>query len=498
MSYRIDDSDYIKPDVDEELLKPKGNRKRPRNLLQLMEENRGIYINEDGYIESIDPRTFAQYVVKRVDMFRIDTGKSPTRMAKNQATHGYEVISQVTLGKVCMHILDEYCSDVYDLVREPLVFNYIDKHIQSHAKVEVDDRYLLFPNGIYDLEEGTFDDQFDTDACLTYQMGFAYDPDATCKRWKKALRDMFPDDQEAMLAVIQEMFGYTFAYGSAKAGKLFYLYGRGRNGKSLLNTVLRKLHGEENVAGIPLNQLADRFNLSAIYRKRVCICPENSQAKLLDTSTLKALTGRDAIKIEFKYEMPFTDVLKTKIIVSSNHLLQTDDDSTGFWERILAIPFKVIFVAETEDVKGVDKRYTKPRVTDLEDELEEELPGIFNWAVEGLSRLRDNDWKFTYSKSSEDLRDKMLVYSKPVTAFVKEHVTQGNDGSEGGQPDKIKSSEVLSIYRNWARSKMIDIDGLYSGKFRQDFMDSLQKNGIYAYVRKDSVDYYYGILVSKK
>ena len=65
-----------------------------------------------------------------------------------------------------------------------------------------------------------------------------------------------------------------------------------------------------------------------------------------------------------------------------NRLPTVTDTSTGFWRRIRVIPFNADF----------ENKQRYQRIDDLKEALDEELPGIFNWAMEGLARLRENEF----------------------------------------------------------------------------------------------------------
>ena len=260
--------------------------------------------------------------------------------------------------------------------------------------------------------------------------------------------------------------------------------------------MLKALQGAENIAGVPLADLNKGFNLSAIYDKKVCICPENTQEKLLDTSTLKALTGRDAIKVEKKYETPFTAEISTKIIANSNHYLRTDDTSVGFWERILPIPFEVTFLPKDEYRAMGKSPYFRMRDTKLESKLQAELAGIFNWSVRGLMRLQANGWVFTKSEKITELKNEMMMYCKPVTAFVIQCVTQGNRDKQNGKTDRIQSSMVHQKFLAWADEKSLETTEYQNARrFRQAFKESLKERGIDVDIVKNSIDIYVGIIV---
>lgn len=490
MRNNINTEDYIKPDSQEMRV---GKRSKSQ-LKILQEDNRGVDIDSRGKLY-IRNRVFAEYVLKRIDLVRIDNNK---RLLKNQRTHVYEMVSDVILKSCCMDIMDELDDSYYELVPEGKLIGFIDKQVKSLRRLDIDPRYFLFPNGIYEVRTHTFDASFTTDFVTTYQMGFNYDPTAKCPHWERSLKKMFPYDTNNLIAVLQEMFGYTFLYGDAPADTLFYLFGKGRNGKSVVTSVLSMLHGTENIAGVSLTSLNDRFALSGIYDKKVCLCPENQHEKIKDTSTLKALTGRDAVKVEIKYETPFTVRISTKIIVNSNFYLRTDDNTSGFWGRILPIPFKVTFLPQKELQKRPKNPLFQKRNTNLERIIKKELSGIFNWSMEGLKRLKQNKWVFTESKQINELKEEMMSYCCPISAFVHDKVVQGKLSDGGIKGDRVRSSELQKKFMEWANDKALDIeDFIDSRKFRKALIDSLSENGINYDIVKNSVDFFDGIIVKE-
>ncbi|MCM1234139.1 MAG: hypothetical protein NC489_28890, partial [Ruminococcus flavefaciens] len=111
-------SDYIKPDEIEEL----AGRNSKDGLLELQEQNRGISFMEDNKVIT-NARAFAQYVLRRIDLFRIDTNR---RIIRNQKTKVCEPVSDVILTRVCMAVMDEYDTECYEYVSERKVLSYID------------------------------------------------------------------------------------------------------------------------------------------------------------------------------------------------------------------------------------------------------------------------------------------------------------------------------------------------------------------------------------
>jgi len=475
-------SDYLMIDKKESSVTNANKRQK------LMLKHRGIDVTAKG-VPNFAIRTLAEYIISRIDIIRIDSNKKSRRLIKNNRTHVVDELSDITLKRICMEILDECDKKIYEEISKNELISIIDSLTDTYTSWEQENKQILFPNGIFFLTSFEFDKNFNSRAFFTYCMKYDYLPNADCPTWKKALCDMFPDDQEAVIQVIQEILGYTFLYYDSPADKLFYFFGNGRNGKSIIGHVIRRLHGEENIAGVSLSEISSRFSLSEVCDKRVCLCPENPNQSLIDTSKLKAITGRDVIKVEKKYQDAFSTRLLTKIIVSSNHYLRSDDTSEGFWKRILPIPFDVTFLPSDEYDRHKKSCYFKLQDTDLENKLDNELSGIFNWSIEGLKRLKKNDWGFTYSEKICALKNDMVLYSKPVSIFVKQCVKE-----EKGK--KTKASSIHKKFHRWALRKNLDADAFQDPrKFHAEFKNALIEQGITCKVVKNSVDYYKYIVI---
>ena len=68
--------------------------------------------------------------------------------------------------------------------------------------------------------------------------------------------------------------------------------------------------------------------------------------------------------------------------------------------------------------------YRKPKpqavITSLADSiLKEEGSGVLNWELNGLKRLRDNNWRFGLTENQKELIDKVVLQSDSPRQFVK-------------------------------------------------------------------------------
>jgi putative DNA primase/helicase len=81
---------------------------------------------------------------------------------------------------------------------------------------------------------------------------------------------------------------------------------------------------------------------------------------------------------------------------------------------------------------------------DLENKLRQELPGILNWALEGLHRLTvSNGNHFTVTESAEEAVTTMRDLASPVRAFVRE-TCELDDAYE------IAVDDLYGNFRIWA------------------------------------------------
>jgi phage/plasmid-associated DNA primase len=97
----------------------------------------------------------------------------------------------------------------------------------------------------------------------------------------------------------------------------------------------------------------------------------------MNEGMLKDVSSGGDIPVERKGKDPLTAAAIARCIFASNSLPAFADRSNGIWDRLRIIPFNERF------------RGTSRHNPNLKREIAAaELPGIFNWAIEGLAKLR--------------------------------------------------------------------------------------------------------------
>ncbi|PSH02784.1 MAG: hypothetical protein CXZ00_15655 [Acidobacteria bacterium] len=206
-----------------------------------------------------------------------------------------------------------------------------------------------------------------------------FDPEATCPKWEQFLKVIF-NGNTSLIEYIQRVIGYSLTANTAEQC-YFLMYGTGANGKSTLLKTIGKLMGgyaqaAEFSSFIAKQQDAGiRNDLAALCGARMVTASEADQNKRMSEGVLKQLTGEDAIKCSFLYGELFEYFPTFKLFLATNHKPKVIGQDYGFWRRVRLIPFTVTIPKEQQN-KGLNQ------------ELEEELPGILNWALEGLRQWR--------------------------------------------------------------------------------------------------------------
>lgn len=300
--------------------------------------------------------------------------------------------------------------------------------------IDADENLISLGNGIFDIQDCKLYEH-SPDHYLTTQLPFDYDPEAKANAWALYLASTFvkPESKETdteLVHFVQEAIGYSLTT-SVKHHVTFWCSGEGNNGKGVLFHVLEQLVGD---ASISLNVgllKREQYQLAMLPGKKIALCSESSATQnLVEDALIKALVAGDTMNVRMIRERPFELHPKCKLWWSMNSLPAVADSSHGFWRRVRLIPFNRVF-AEDE------------MIVDLKSMLSNELPGIFNWAVEGLERLRERG-HFEIPAQVKNSTEEYKKESNPVQLFVDDECY-----SESDQAKSDLITAVYSSYKNW-------------------------------------------------
>lgn len=285
---------------------------------------------------------------------------------------------------------------------------------EAHGK---DYEKLVVENGVLNVVTGQFEPHSPENVHFQ-KIPVSYDPGAsTPTMFLTALSKSF-QGEPAKISILQEIFGYCL-YRAYSYRAIFFFLGDGRNGKAVILNLLESLLGSGNVSNIPPSELSNPrndFTLMPVFGKLANIDGEAGKSKIRESAILKKLSGRDTISARNLRQSPIQFKNYAKLIFALNSLPPVDDFSEGFKSRIVILNFSRR-ISEDEQIPDLEKKIVDAG----------ELPGILNWALEGLERLLKNDG-FSYGLSSAERGNEYEKKSNPMNYFVAEMIDeeQGN------------------------------------------------------------------------
>jgi putative DNA primase/helicase len=266
----------------------------------------------------------------------------------------------------------------------------------------------------------------------TTQLPYKYDDQAKCELWLKTLNEIFDNDQKRIL-LLQEFFGYCLT-PDIKHKKALLLLGESDTGKSTILFTLRDLVGSKNCSSVPLKYLSNPQYTPMMVNKLVNIDADVAKDAQNYEAEFKIITTGEPIACNQKFIETFEFTPKCKIVLAANIFPKISDHSSAFYKRLVLIPCDRIF-EESE----------KNRLLNIQ--IQEELPGILNWSIQGLMRLNKRGM-FEHHEFMKEAVQELEDDNNPVNGFFRDHVEI--DVSDGVY---IEKAELFKKYREWSGDK---------------------------------------------
>lgn len=247
---------------------------------------------------------------------------------------------------------------------------------------DCDPRFVGVRNGVLDLDSREVIPNR-PELRVFLRMGCDFDPSAKCPVWDQTVLQIFDDDPEVVV-FFHRVMGAALR-GRLKDEHLVLLRGLGANGKSLIVNTLAAVFGEyaqaiseETLLGMGSNGSGGgaRADLAKLAGARFVYCSETTESNRFREATVKRMTGRDAVVCRAPYARSEISIQPSwRLMVVTNHPPRVVGDDDGIWRRMI-------------DLECPRNFETDPKVKKdpfLEDKLRQELPGILNRLLEGLS-----------------------------------------------------------------------------------------------------------------
>ena len=291
---------------------------------------------------------------------------------------------------------------------------------------------------LINLQNGTFENnatehclrEFRKEDFLTYQLPFSYDPEAKCPIFHAFLNRNLPD--KGCQDLIAEYIAYVLS-PFLKLEKVLILYGDGANGKSVLFQIIKALLGEDNVCSYSLQNLTARegYQRAELGNKLLNYAPEINGR--IDPALFKQLASGEPVEARFIFGRAFILRKYARLLFNCNVLPSDVEMTHAFFRRFMIIPFTETIPEEEQD-------------TDLAKKItQNELPGIFNWVIEGLDRLTRNK-RFTEPEMVREANKSFRDQSDSLVLFLED------SGIVAGSDHSAQVSALYARFSAYARS----------------------------------------------
>lgn len=260
---------------------------------------------------------------------------------------------------------------------------------------------------------------------LRHALACAYDPAQDAPKFQRFLETVLPDAD--VRARVQEYVGYTLTPDARYQRAQLWL-GSGANGKGVLANIVQALHGV--TAAVSLDAL-EGFRMSVLIGASLIYVDEVPRSRI-NEQLLKSLIAGETVQVDRKFRDPLSIQVRGKWLVLGNHLPTITDHSIGFWRRWDIVPFDVtIPEAERDPVLATTI-------------IETELPGVLNWALEGLVRLqRRGSFDAAKPAAMEQVLYEANAETNSVHAWFDDVAITTSSGCNASK------DEVFTHYRQW-------------------------------------------------
>lgn len=429
-------------------------------------EERGYFYDEKKGSFLFNANAFAKHFNKRCHVRSTKDGR--LFLYNNKGV--YEELSEVNLGKVIRTIMHEGRWNSWKSSYEAEVVKALQRESITVEEMNTNRNFINVRNGMLSMSTFTLHPH-SPEYLSTVQIPIEYDPNATAPHFMTFMKDITLDDSQ-LISVHQELVGYWLTV-ETKAEKAVYYYGRGANGKSVMASIVTALVGEDNVSSVPLSEFSQTFGMESLIGKSLNIAAENEMGgKSLRTENFKAIVSGDNITVNIKYRPSISYTPFCRLLFLVNSLPDSMDVTNGYFRKLIIIPFKRTFGKEERNVN-------------LKQLLLKELPGILNWAIEGLKQLRANNYQFSHCDAIEECHRAYYVEQNPVKEFFHEHIAL-KDGK------RTKQSDFHQKYMHWLNMQGIDDKGTKSKQvFWHHFKIVLENENIQIVKKKIQGTFYF-------
>ncbi|AAG18822.1 phage/plasmid primase, P4 family [Halobacterium salinarum] len=342
--------------------------------------------------------------------------------------------------------LDEYLGPYYSghIRREVM------DQLQARSQVE-EQRFgggppgqIAAQNGLIDLDAGEIMREIQPSDHIRWTLATEYDPEADCRKWREFLGEVV---EASDIPLLQEYIGYCLRHWDVKRKKALMLLGPTDAGKSVFVDVIEALFGGEDSAATSSTSVQylanERWGPARLVNTALNTRSDLGKGSIENTGKVKELIAGDSLDAERKRKPVFQFKPTAKHIFAANRAPNRSVDDEAFWNRWLTVVFPQAIPRSEQ-------------VDDLDEQLLEELPGIFNWAIEGYQRLEEQG-HFTNQPLPYQNREKWERYGNSIAQWFDRCTEEQPDGFT----PKESTDDALGAYDSYvayARQNGLEVE----------------------------------------
>lgn len=248
----------------------------------------------------------------------------------------------------------------------------------------------------------------------------------------ETFKSEYEGEEQQQIQLLQEIAGgimlgilHKFQFAT-----LFY-EPYGRAGKGTIEKQLRRLVPTEFISAISPFKWHQDYHVATLAEKRLNVVGELPENEPIPSAAFKSVIGGDLVTGRHPTHRPITFTNEAAHLFMSNHLITTKDQSEAFFAR-----WKIIVFPNSRLRLGL------PLDKDLAQRIiDNELPGIAYWALEGAARLLRNG-KLSESTAHDRLMAQWRRSTNTLEEFIHECCKLTEDGS-------YRRSEFYVDYTIW-------------------------------------------------
>ena len=258
----------------------------------------------------------------------------------------------------------------------------------------------------------------------TTGLDYDFDPDADCPTFRYVLDSRIPDAAH----LVQEFAGLALTTDQRYEIALWF-YGPAGSGKSTIiegfQTMLGKRAGLLGLADIESN----RFALSDLPGKTLVVSTEQPAGFMASSYIVNRIISGEAISVDRKFRDAVTVIPRAKVLWAMNDLPRISDSADGILRRVQVVEFPPSLAVKDPAIK---------------EGIKAEGPGILNWALEGLARLRARGW-FEIPECVKSANQEYKQRNDIPAIFIDEMCDRGPDYRAGAEA-------LYQAYKSWCET----------------------------------------------